>query len=202
MKKILSVLFVVALVFGFAGCGDGGGATAEQAVKNAFDAIKAADVEKASEYIDYDKLLNAGEQEKPDTEEDVQSKEMMGLILENIDYRILESSQEEDTAIVKAEITNKDMGSVMAGFISQAFALAFSGMNEEQLNEQYMEVFTKLVKEEAQTVTSEVDIKLSKSDGKWQIDVSDELLDALMGGMISYANSISDAFGGETDSER
>ncbi len=193
MKKILSVLLVVALVFGFAGCGDGGGETAEQAVKNAFDAIKAADVEKASEYIDYETLLNAGEQEKPDTEEDVQSKEMMGLILGNVEYRILESSQEEDTAIVKAEITNKDMGSVMSGFISQAFALAFSGLNEGQLNEQYMEVFSKLIKEETQTVTNEVDIKLSKSDGKWKIDLSDELLDALMGGMVSYANNINDA---------
>lgn len=85
------------------------------------------------------------------------------------------------------------MGSVMSGFISEAFALAFSGLNEEQLNEQYMEVFSKQVKEEAQTVTNEVDIKLSKSDGKWKIDLSDELLDAFMGGMISYANNINDA---------
>ncbi|MDD4564768.1 MAG: DUF4878 domain-containing protein [Eubacteriales bacterium] len=193
MKKVLSVFLVIILAF-VTGCG-GGGETAEQAVKNALDAIKAADVEKASKYVDYEKILNSDE-EAADTESDAQSEEMAKMVLKNLQYKILESSEEKDTATVKVEITNLDMGNVMAGFVSQLFPLAFSGLSEEQMETKSMEIFTDLVSTETKTVTKAVDISLSKKEDGWKIETSDEFADAILGGMITYSENMNNSFGG------
>lgn len=197
MKKILLLFLVMVLSLGLIGCGAATGESPEQAVKNAIDAIKAGDSEKASVYMDYDKLLLAGDEENDDTTE--QSKKMAQLILNHLDYKILSSSEEGDTATVRTEITNIDMSKVMADFISQLVTLAFSGLSEEQLDEKCIEIYTDLINQENnKTVTNTVDIKLSKHEGKWTINWSDDLADAFMGGLLSYSEEMKDSFGGDS----
>ncbi|MDF2656994.1 MAG: hypothetical protein K0R19_3468, partial [Bacillota bacterium] len=107
MKKMLSYLLILILVLALVGCG---GESAEQAVKNTFDAIKSNDRETASKYIDYDELLNVGESGEASLGEmDEESQEMAELILKHFDYKIISSKEEGDTATVTAEITNVNM---------------------------------------------------------------------------------------------
>jgi len=203
MKKVISILLVFLLVFGFAGCGGGGGETPEQAVKNVFDAVKNNDTEAASKYINYDDLLKAGEtsEEESTAKSEAEADEMAKSILKHFDYKIISSSEEGDTATVKAEITNIDMKLIMADFISEAFALAFSGLDEATMDAQMKSKFTELIdREDNKTVTKTVDIKLTKSEDSWKIDISDETADAIFGGMISAAEDMSNSFGGDSDS--
>ena len=196
MKKILAVLLVTVLIFGLVGCG---GEKPEQAVKNTFDAIKSADSETASKYIDYKGLLNAGETSSETS--DAESEEMAKLILKHFDYKIISSSVDGDSATVKAEITNIDMKTVLANFISEAFALAFSGLDEETMDKQMNDKFTELLNsKDNKTVMKEVEIKLAKKEEGWKIDMSDDLADAIFGGMISAAKDMSDSFGGDSGS--
>lgn len=198
MKKILISVLIIILALGVTGCG---GESPEQAVKNTLDAIKAGDVEKASKYVDYDKLqitdksaLNAEDKEK--------SEEMAKMIFKNIKYKVLESSEDGNTATVKAEITNLDMGNVMTDFVSQLLPLAFSGLSKEQMNEKSEEVFVSLISKESKTVTKTVELNLSKKDDNWKIESSDEFSDAVLGGLITYSNNMKDSFGGGNSAKK
>ena len=193
MKKMLSYLLILILVLALVGCG---GESAEQAVKNTFDAIKSNDRETASKYIDYDELLNVGESGEASLGEmDEESQEMAELILKHFDYKIISSKEEGETATVTAEITNVNMQTIMASFISEAFSLAFSGLNEEQMAEEMSNKFTELInREDNETVTKTVDIALTKDGNSWKVDMSEEAGDAIFGGMITLAQEMSDAF--------
>ncbi|MDF2656120.1 MAG: hypothetical protein K0R19_2594 [Bacillota bacterium] len=193
MKKMLSYLLILIMVLALVGCG---GESAEQAVKNTFDAIKSNDRETASRYIDYDELLNVGESGEASLGEmDEESQKMAELILKHFNYKIISSKEEGDTATVTAEITNVNMQTIMASFISEAFSLAFSGLNEEQMAEEMSNKFTELInREDNETVTKTVDIALTKDGDSWKVDMSEEAGDAIFGGMITLAQEMSDAF--------
>ena len=200
MKKLLSLMLAVTLVFSLVACG-GSGETAEQATKNALDAIKSAYSEKAKEYVDYDELLDMGEDKKLDTEEQVKSDEMAKIIFEGLEYEILGSTENGESATVTANITNKDMSSVMSNLISQAFALAFSGLSGDEMDAKFEELMVELIQTEDKKVTEEINIDLVKADGKWKINMNDAFIDALSGGMMSYANGMNDAFSGGDSGE-
>lgn len=195
MKKLLALLLCFTLMIVFAGCG---GESPDQAVNKAFDALKAADIETASQYISYDELTK--EVQSKGENANVESEQMLKLMLKNLKYKIISSTVDGDSAAVKAEITNTDMSGIIADFIPEAFSLVFSGLSEEQLNNKYMEIFTALIdRPDNKTVTKTVEIKLSKHDSSWKINVDDELADAIFGGMISTADRINDSFGGDAD---
>ena len=201
MKKKLAILLVLLLAVGLVGCG---GESPEQAVKSAFDAIKKSDSTTASKYINYDELLKAGEssEEKSTSESDEQAGKMAKSILKHFDYKIISSSQDGDSATVKAEITNIDMKTIMADFISEAFALAFSGLDEETMDLQMKNKFDELIdRPDNKTVTKAVDIKLTKGGNSWKIDMSNETTDAIFGGMLSAAEDLNSSFGGTSDSD-
>jgi hypothetical protein len=54
-----------------------------------------------------------------------------------------------------------------------------------------------LEREGNETVTSTVDIKLSKQGNSWIIDADDEFLDAMMGGLFSLSEELEDTFESE-----
>lgn len=198
MKKFLAAFLFLVLIFGAVGCG---GESPEQAAKNMFNAIKSNDSEAAAKYINYDELLKAGETSEETTESDAESKEMAELIFKHFDYKIISSSEDGNSATVKAEITNIDMKTVFAKYVSEAFALAFSGLDQETMDKQMNDKFTELINsEDNKTVTKTVDVKLTKSQDSWKIDMSDDLMDAIFGGMISAAENMNNSFNGDSDS--
>lgn len=187
MRKILCLALVVVLAFGLVGCGSG--ESAEQAVGNALDAIKSMDKEGIEKYIDYDELVEA---EKSDEEADLESEEMIKLVFEKLEYNIVSSEKNGDTALVTTEITNINMAKVFGEFIMEAFSLAFSDIEEEEMNSKMMEIFTNLInREDNEMVTITVDINLKKINDEWKIDMSDELSNAIFGGMVEAMDSLS-----------
>lgn len=196
MKRILLVFLIIFLIFGLVGCSSG--ESPEQAVKNALDALKVADIEKASKYINYDELTD--ETQSEDKAATVDSEEMLKLILKNLSYNVKSSSINGNSATVNAEIINTDMSKIIADFIHQAFAFIFSGLTEEQLDKKYLEIFTDLMnRNDNKTVTNTVEIQLSKTEDSWKINVSDELADAIFGGLHSAAENMNNSFGGDSE---
>lgn len=278
MKKFTAVLLSLLLVALAAGC-SGSGETAEQAASAMLDALKSGDTETASEYIDYDAIVqdagagmiggsdgqdasgsgdaenngspaaedtsddedasaqnggeggsdagdgsadksgdesadksgdgSAGENgDKSDdenggegddtasgTEDEDMEIEMLRLVFQNLSYKIISSDEKGDEATVEAEITNTDMGSVMQELIQRLIVLAFSGIDESEIDAKMMEIMNQEVnKDEIETVTNTVTMNLKKTDGKWKISTDDALADALTGGMMTFAERMGSAF--------
>ena len=62
------------------------------------------------------------------------------------------------------------------------------------MNKKMEEMFIECVsKEDLSMVTSEVDIKVIKADKKWKIESSEELSNALLGGLAQAAEEISNS---------
>jgi hypothetical protein len=51
-------------------------------------------------------------------------------------------------------------------------------------------------KEDNETVTATVDIKLTKNEDGWLIDAGDEFTDAVTGGLVSAIENMASGFGG------
>lgn len=195
MKKLGIFLLVFMLSFNMA-CSKG--ETAEQATTNALSAIKTLDKESLSKYMDYNDLVELDEDGKGEEAEEQAKK-----IFENLDYKIVSSDEKENEAVVKAEITNVDMEKVMGEVIKNAFAEAFSQAftsSEEQQGDEgseqiINEYFNEAIEKNKDTkVINTVDIKLTKVDGQWKINMDDDLQNALMGNMLRIATQLKNVF--------
>lgn len=119
-------------------------------------------------------------------------------------YTIIESTEEKESATVKAEITNIDMKNVMGEFIKEAFSFAFANAFSNVLSDEEMEqkisemMLTSLENNKEKNVTNTVDIQLKKVDGAWKIDLNEDLQNAITGDLMLVANSFEDGFGGES----
>src|SRR5699024_587250 len=168
--------------------------TPEEAVENALTAIKELDIETAEKYFDYDDLIE--EYEDEDMEIDIlESEEDIKPVFANLEFEILSSEVGEDTAIVETEITNINMETIMDEYIEQSFSLAMENIFEEDenLEEEIKEIFIELIeRNDNELVTSTVDINLRRIEDSWEIDMDDELADAITGGLISIVDSLED----------
>ncbi len=198
MKKLGIFLLVLMLSFNVA-CSKG--ETAEQATANALSAIKTLDKESLSKYMDYNDLVESNEDGNGEKAEE--ADEQLKKIFENLDYKIVSTDEKENEAVVKAEITNVDMEKVMGEVIKNAFAEAFSQAftsSEEQQSDNESEqvineYFSQAIEENKDSkVVNTVDIKLTKVDGQWKINMNDELQNALMGNMLRIANQLKNVF--------
>ena len=185
MKKLLAAVLTVIMAVSLGACGAKEGP--DTAVSNYLNAIKAQDFKTASNYgdVEYDEL--SGENE------DEQSSAMMNSLMESLSYTIVSTEESADTATVKVNIKAIDMSLVMSDYISQAFTLAFSGIAEDELQQKMLEVFsTALENNKENLIEREVDVALTKGENGWVITMSNELADAITGGLLTVADSFSD----------
>lgn len=196
-KTCIIVVFALLLSLMATACGNSG-ETPEKAVTNALNAVKNFDKDTAQKYFDYNELFS----NNSETDELI-GEEHARLVFGKLSFKVLSSSKEGDTATVKTEITNIDMADVMVEYFRQAMALAlenaFIGDNtwsEEETNSQMEQILIDLLKrDDNKTKTSTVDIKLSKHDDNWKIDINEELRDAVFGGIISMTKDMENIFG-------
>lgn len=193
MKRMLSLVLSAVLMISLAGCG--GRESAEDVVKNAIEALKSYDTEKISAYWGGDSAIAEGDGQE--------SEEMLQAIFEGITYEIVSSKEEETTASVEVKISNLDMSSVMGDTISELFVKllgdSFSGgeqMSEEEQEQLFNDTFLEKLKSgEYETVEKTVTVSLTLTDKKWTIDQdNNEAYDALTGGMLTYAETMGNAF--------
>lgn len=173
--------------------------TPEQAVTNALNTVKNADKETVQRYFSTDEFFISDS----DTDEWIGDEESLELLFSNLNFKVMSSSENKDTATVKTEITNTDMLNILEEYFQQAMALtmenAFAGdgaKSDEEMEAQVDQIFLDLLKrEDNEMVTSTVDIKLSKQDNIWIIEADEELLDSIFGGLFSIAKEIEESFG-------
>ncbi|MDO4377928.1 MAG: DUF5105 domain-containing protein [Erysipelotrichia bacterium] len=176
MKKILTILLSLTMILSLTACAQ----KPETAVKEFLDKCKSGNLEEIADYND--EVL------------DEEYAEIFKSIISNVTYKISGAEQTaDDEAIVKTQITTVDMSETFQNIISEtltwAFGQALSGKEptEEETYDKMMELFNSSVeKNKDKTKTFDLDIQVIKdSDGKWQVDIDDDLIDALSGGLYS-----------------
>lgn len=189
-KKCLAFLTLFVMVFTFVGCS--GEESPETAVTNYLNACKNFDEETISKYT-----ANTEENatESTNTATNDLGEEAAKMLMEGLTYEILSSEENGDTATVKVSITNINMSIVMSDAITQLLPLAFSNLSEEEMETQTSAVFISAIENNKETtITKEVELSLTKGENTWLITPSEELGDALTGGLLTFANNLNESF--------
>lgn len=201
MKKFMCMVLTVVLLVSLAGCS--GRASAESVVEDAIQAFQSADVNAMRQYWGNTELTSS----QDTTEDDAYAQQLLEQLASGLTYQITDSSEDPKagTATVTVEFTNIDMSTVfsewMGEIFSQALGYAFlpadQQPSEEELSELSIETFCDVVENHTDDkVTNTVDIPLSLVENEWKIDTSDEVLDAMTGGMITTFTSLDDTLNG------
>ncbi len=186
MKKRFIILLSVIFLFGASACGSK--ESPETAVTNYLNAFNTLDTETISLYSSEE---YTGELLNDESGSAALSKEM----LQNMSFEILSSEEKGDTATVTVSITNTDAAIVLSEYVSSAFGLIFSGLSEEEMDAKMTELLAAAFENNKEsTVTNEVTLSLSKENDQWKVLPDEEMLDAILGGMYSIAESMSNAF--------
>lgn len=197
IKRMASLLLAVAMVLSLTGCGEI--KKAETTINDTFTALKNLDFEKASNYINVDGIMKSDDSDGAlNLDSDLFMKNLFG----KLEHEIISSEKiDNNTVVVKTKITAVDMKPVLGEYIGKALQYAFANAfanpqpSEEETNKKMEEMFIECVsKEDLAMVTNEVDIKVVKVEKKWKIESSDELANALVGGLVKAAEEISNSF--------
>lgn len=188
MKKI-GILLLVIVMSMLSACG---GEKPDTAVTNGLNAVKALDTKTMQAYFDAEGMESF---EENNVSESNDQDETLKKLLSKMEYSITETKEDGDKAVVTADITAVDMKLLMGEYMQDMLGLAFSGISEDEMEIKAEEMMVDLFsREDNATITTTVDFQLKKADDSWKIQLSDELLDAILGGLISYGNQLNDAF--------
>lgn len=182
MKKILSLVLVVALCLSLGACNKGGQTkenTPSVSVSKFLDGFKANDAEaiKATYSGDnFDVADLAGLKDGSESEKAI-AEALIGKILD-FDYTISDEKITEDTAIVEVKFNTFDLGKVMQNFITdymnKVISQAANGLSEDEIEKKAIESFKKYLDKAKKDFSETVSLPLTKVDGKWMIDAIDE----------------------------
>jgi len=173
-KKVTILLLALCLVF-LAACGSA----------SPSDALK-ADMENAKSSPDE---IMEGIGDDGFGEEATQA--LIDKVLE-FDYKLGEEKIDGDTATVEVTITTYPLGEIFSTVITELMSNMeeLSTMSEDELTAWMDETLMGLLDKAEKTYTSEVTVTLKKQDGNWVVQESDELSNALTGGMLDFASSM------------
>ena len=93
------------------------------------------------------------------------------------------------------------IGDVFTKALGYAFLPEDQQPSEEELSAMYMDSLNSAIDNHAgDVVTNTVDVTLSLVDDEWKINATDDVIDAMVGGMMSSFSSLGDSFGGLEES--
>ncbi len=110
------------------------------------------------------------------------------------EYELGEESIDGDTATVETTITTYPFGQMFTNVVSQFVtdALTNAGtMTDEDLTELMDKLLMDELNKAEKTYTKTIDIELVQEDGVWVVQESEEMSNALTGGMLDFAESMS-----------
>lgn len=207
MKRIIKItalsLTVFILLLALTGCGEV--QKAEKTVAGMFEAYKRLDFETAKKYVDISKM------ELTDDKEGIagNTEMLMKNLFNKLNYKIISSEKiDNETVIVKTEITAIDMKPVMEEYMSNsikfaltnAFTTAGQKLSDAEVDKKMEEIFVQSVnKPNLATVTNTVDIKVVKSDKKWKVVTDDTFTNALFGGLLTVVKDMGNSFNQNTE---
>lgn len=205
MKYIKTILFCALAMLLLAGCASKTPTeTAEQGFDNAMTAMVTMDTKTIDKYFESNPLADDSLALSQKAE---YQKLFMAPLTKNITYTISDVIEDGTTATATIEIHNKDNVYTMARFMS----LIMDQMMQEDMNnangsstnadantenlsreEQNVDAWGEYADENENykdfTVTG---VTMNWVKGHWVITNSDELTDALSGGLVTYANDLS-----------
>ncbi len=196
IKVLTAVILAFLLMFSLTGCGEI--EKAESAVKGMFEAFKSSNIEEAQKYVNIEDITSAGE-----TDMTKDSAVITDTVFKNLSYEIVSSEQTDDnTVIVKTKITTTDMKPVMGEYFSKTLeytlsnVFTYSELTEEEKSAKMNEILEECVsKDNLDTVTNEVDIKVVKNDNnEWKIESDETFVNALLGGLIEAIEDLQESF--------
>lgn len=196
IKVLTAVILTFLLMFSLTGCGEI--EKAESAVKGMFEAFKSSNIEEAQKYVNIEDITSAGE-----TDMTKDSAVITDTVFKNLSYEIVSSEQTDDnTVIVKTKITTTDMKPVMGEYFSKTLeytlsnVFTYSELTEEEKSAKMNEILEECVsKDNLDTVTNEVDIKVVKNDNnEWKIESDETFVNALLGGLIEAIEDLQESF--------
>lgn len=130
LKIVLAILILavvaVAVVFGILKL------TAKNpadSVTGLVECLKDGDFQGANVYVNGDNTEALG------IDSETEDIEMIKLFFTNLNLNIVEVTKDKDQAIVKAEITNKDLNTIMQNYMKKALELAMSSINTSSTTE-------------------------------------------------------------------
>lgn len=170
MKRIISVLLAVLMLFSLAGCQK---ASPQKDLDAMLMALKSGDMETLA-------ALNDGEVF------DLEGQEQMMSIFSSISWKFGETVEvDEDDAKVNVQITTKDMQTVFSEFMTQALSKALQG--EEMSEEAVSQMLIDIINATEKTASFDVAVEMSLEDGKWVIDDdgNEEFFNAITGGLMN-----------------
>lgn len=206
-KSLISLIFIGLVSIILAGCGSANPTTT---VDDFLSAIQKNEFEKAGSYVQGGTESLATDQES-DEEFD---EELAASIFENISNKYKfekpeEVSADDNKAVIKAEITSIDMGSVLTSTMAEIMPLAFASAFDEETaeSEKAMEEMTEkimvkyMTAEDAPLVTRTVEFNLEKDEeGNFKI-VDDENLEEAIFANISQLEDMFSSEESDTWSE-
>lgn len=126
-----------------------------------------------------------------DTEND--DLEMIKYYFKYLDVNVVDITKSKSEAIVRVELNNKNLKTILQKYIQKALELAMSSLGSSEkkdgMEAELLEYFkSKFESEEIDTVTTTVDIVLNKVDKEWKVVVTEELRDAILPGLSDINN--------------
>ena len=210
MKRLLSCLLIVALVFSMTACSLF--SKPETIVTKFCKSLKTFNMDEAASCFVSNKLDFA----LPSDEDLAEIKEVIPekaidhfkKWFLKMDYKVGEATVNGDTATVPVTFTYVDASPVLTAalgeYITQALGLAFSGADEDAIEELFGTILLeKLETVETKTATTEIEFVCVKHDGDWKIqDLSEETQDQItniiscniMKTMEDYVGKLADSF--------
>lgn len=194
MKRNLLAL-LLALLLGLSLTACGGRDSAQDVTEAAIQAFQALDSESLQQY--WGASLTDGDLGL-DEEDAIR---FLAPLTENLTYQVISAEEQEadGTAVVTVAFTNIDMGPVMSSFLSAALedALSYASLPEEEqpteeaLSDRYTEMLIEAASQDGlATKTTTVEVPLTLVEDQWTIDPNDSVLDAMLGGLLSAAESL------------
>ena len=159
--------------------------TPEKTLNNFFNSLKEGNIEKINQYLNYEEIsleqvLNEG----------TEKNEVEKALFESLEWNIKSVTEEQDTATIEVEVTNKDYEKAFKNYIQEMFQRFLN--NEDVSDEEQFELLiNEISKEETGTKTTTQKITLVKENGKWKVTADDALTEALYPGLIEGIDSIS-----------
>lgn len=191
IRRLLTGILGLTMVVTLAACD---AAKPEDTVQTGLDALRAGDQKTALACFDSmaKDALQGG-----DT-----AKETEKLLYSKMTYTIKDVKTEGRTATVTTEIQALDMNLVLQKAMSELMQLAMGAIDSEgktlteaEVNAKTEEILLKYMNETTDKSIKTVDIHLKRQDDAWQIETSDELMNALTGGLGSVSNGLSGSAG-------
>lgn len=198
--KFLGIILLCGLLLTLlTGCGT---EKPDSTVEDFLNAVQKNDFEKAGTFVQGGTDSLTTDPEEKDAAEEELTIKMIENISKNYDFeKVSEVSNDGDKAVVKAEITSLDMGSVMTSTMAEVMPLAFASAFQEETpdSEAAFEEMTEktmmkfMTSEDAELATRTVEFNLEKDDeGNFKIVDDDNLTEALFANISQLEEMFSD----------